>query len=95
MDLTGVTGVGLHILAFAVLTITALLIWTRSLKLFLALVLLAVGVEIAQLFLPDREAYVLDAAASVGGVLIGWGIYIAGGLGRESFKKNDTETPSS
>lgn len=94
MELTGVTGIALHMAAFAILTITALLIWKRSLKLLGALVLAAIGLEVAQIFLPNRDAYVSDAAASMTGLFIGWMMNIGTGFIRDVIKRKTAPSSS-
>lgn len=95
MDLTGITSIGLHISAFAVVTITALLMWERSLKLFGALALLAIGLEVVQIFLPNRDAYVSDAAASLTGIFLGGVISIGFRALREKVKRRGSAPRSS
>jgi len=64
-----------HVAAFALLAAIAEFPGPAPRSLW-ALVLLAAGIEIVQLALPDRLAEVWDFVSSVMGVALGWGVAI-------------------
>ena len=73
-NLTNLRGAGLHTAVFAVLALTAFLTWERTGAIVVALSLVAVAIETAQIFVPGRDASLTDAAASCLGIAAGWAI---------------------
>lgn len=67
----------LHAGAFTVLTLVALLIWPRTLKLTAALLLFGILMEFVQLVLPTREADIMDIAANASGIILGQAMFAA------------------
>ncbi len=61
----------LHVGAFAVLTVIALLVWPFSWTMVLILVLAGCLMELVQFFVPSREVDILDVMANGSGILSG------------------------
>jgi hypothetical protein len=66
----GINDLVMHMIAFLVASTTAFIIWAPP-QPALFLVLAAGGIEIAQIFLPDRHPSLLDFAASSLGIVAG------------------------
>jgi VanZ family protein len=64
-----------HVLAFLALACTALVAWPRrAAAVCAALVAYGAAIELLQLVVPDREGGLVDFAADVIGVAIGWAV---------------------
>lgn len=73
----GIDDLAMHLVAFLAASTTAFIIWTPPQPaVFLGLA--AGGIEIAQIFLPDRQPSLLDLAASGLGIFAGAITYLLG-----------------
>ena len=79
----GVTDKVAHFLVFLVLMVWFCGVFRGRVTPWVALGLLAFGIliEVLQSRLPHRSAELLDTLANTGGILLGWGLAVAG-LGR-------------
>ncbi|MBB6469927.1 VanZ family protein [Aminobacter lissarensis] len=66
----GINDLAMHMIAFLIASTTAFIIWSPQ-QPALFLILAAGGIEIAQLFLPDRQPSLVDFTASGLGIVAG------------------------
>lgn len=66
-----------HMAAFAVITIVAAGAWQLKMSFIIQLVLFALALELAQTAVPGRVVNLVDAAANLGGIVMGLFVVVA------------------